>query len=69
MSSKNNEKEKLELKKRASGSFPPLYYIGVSEPEVKEVDKKRSFSTATKVLTIKEIMDTRREDKNVFLSI
>lgn len=59
------------IKNVATGSFPPIYFITPEEKEKEEEVKNRTFSTLNKktALSIKEIMQERREDdKKPFIS-
>lgn len=58
------------LKNMPSGSFPPLFIMTKEEIEKEEKNKARTFSTQSSktALSIKEIMQDRRDDKKDFLS-
>ena len=59
------------LKKIPTGSFPPLFMITKEEQEKEEQNKARTFSAPSNktALSIKEIMQERREDKKPFISL
>ncbi len=61
----NDEKDKL--KHVATGSFPPIY-IMTKEDKLKEEEqeKTRGFTSKNTAVSIKEIMQERREDKKPF---
>jgi len=58
------------LKNVATGSFPPIYFISQEEREQKEKDKSRTFAAPIKktAVSIKEIMQERRDDKKPFIT-
>ena len=59
------------LKKIPTGSFPPLFMMTKDEQEIHEKNKARAFSAPTNktALSIKEIMQERRDDKKPFISL
>lgn len=58
------------LKKMPTGSFPPLFMLTKEEIEKEEKNKARTFSAPSNktALSIKEIMQERRDDKKDFIS-
>lgn len=64
-----NNKNEL-LKKMPTGSFPPLFMLTKEEMEKEEKNKARTFSSSSSktALSIKEIMQDRRNDKKDFIS-
>ena len=58
------------LKNVATGSFPPIYFVTKEEKDKEEKDKSRTFATPIKktAVSIKEIMQERRDDKKPFIS-
>ena len=59
------------LKNVPTGSFPPLFIMTPEEQEKEEKNKARLFSPSTNktALSIKEIMQERRDDKKPFISL
>jgi hypothetical protein len=59
------------LKDAPTGSFPPIYFLSKEEKQKEEKIRDRSFSAPSKkiALSIKEIMQERRDDKNLFIDI
>lgn len=59
------------LKNIPTGSFPPLFLMTPEELEKEEQNKARTFSASTNktALSIKEIMQERRDDKKPFISL
>lgn len=60
-----------KIKNTATGSYPPIYKLSKDEKEKKEQDKKRGFSAPRNksAVSIKEIMEERREEKTPFLEL
>lgn len=60
-----------KLKHVATGSFPPIYMISPGENKKDEdIDKTRGFEKTKKTaVSIKEIMQGRRDDKKPFISL
>lgn len=58
------QKKKQDLyKSEATGCFPPIYKIKKEEKEKeKNVDKTRAFAQVKTALSIKDIMENRRND-------
>lgn len=52
------------------GSFPPLYIITAEEKQKEEENKNRTFGAPDKksTVSIKEIMEQRRDEKKPFIS-
>lgn len=65
------KKKSDQLKNKPTGSFPPLYLMTPEELEREEQNKARTFSAPTSktALSIKEIMQERRDDKKPFISL
>lgn len=63
----SNDKNQM-LKNMPSGSFPPLFILTKEEKEKEEKNKARTFSAQSSktILSIKEIMQDRREDNKNF---
>lgn len=59
------------LKNIPTGSFPPIFLMTPEEQEKEEQNKSRTFSAQTNktALSIKEIMQERRDDKKPFISL
>lgn len=65
-------KNKLDILKNVpTGSFPPIFLMTPEEQEKEEKNKARLFSASTNktALSIKEIMQERRDDKKPFISL
>ena len=64
------KKSSDKYKNISTGSFPPLYLMTAEEKEKEEQNKARTFSAPTNktALSIKEIMQERRDDKKPFIS-
>ncbi len=61
---------KTDITNKATGSFPPIYLETKEELEKKESDKDRGFAKPNKTaVSIKEIMEKRRDDKKPFISL
>lgn len=59
------------IKKMPTGSFPPLFMLTKEEQEKEEKNKARTFSAPSNktALSIKEIMQERRDNKKPFISL
>jgi len=73
---KNNIKLKqtggqVDIKSKATGSFPPIYLATKEDMEKeKEMDKNRGFAKPNKTaVSLKEIMEKRRDDKKPFIEL
>lgn len=55
------------MKYTATGSFPPIYIAEEPEKE-KTVDKTRGFQSQKIAVSMKEIMQERRDDSKPFIS-
>lgn len=67
-----NPNSKVDLiKNEPTGSFPPLFIMSVEEQEKEEKTKSRSFSAPTNktVVSIKEIMQERRDNVKPFINL
>jgi hypothetical protein len=68
-----NKKSQLggENINKPTGSFPPIYEISQEQKEKEEKDKNRGFATLKNKssVSIKEIMQERREEKKPFLEL
>lgn len=66
------QKNKKDLYKlEATGCFPPIYKMKKEDKEKeKNVDKSRAFAQVKTTLSIKDIMENRRnDDSNSFISL
>jgi len=62
----NNENDKLKY--IATGSFPPIYIMTAEEKKEEEkIEKTRGFTVQKTAVSIKEIMQERRDDKKPFV--
>jgi len=61
----------VDIKNVATGSFPPIYLATKEDLEKeKELDKGRGFAKPNKTaVSIKEIMQERRDDKKPFITL
>ena len=60
-----------DYKKKAPGSFPPIYKVSLEQFKDKDDDNKpRQFSKKEQpVLSIKDIMQERRDENKPFISL
>lgn len=59
-----------KLKHTATGSFPPIYIMTAEEKKKEEeMEKTRGFTSKNTALSIKEIMQIRRDDKKPFITL
>jgi hypothetical protein len=59
-----------DLKKLATGSFPPLYIVPKKEQSTEEENKSRAVSKINKTaISIKDIMQERRDDIKPFITL
>lgn len=67
---KNNNKKEL-LKTTPTGCFPPIYKIKPEDLEKnKIIDKSRAFAQVKTALSIKDIMENRRDkDSQSFIAL
>jgi hypothetical protein len=63
----NPDNESDKLKHVATGSFPPIYIMTAEEKQKEEeLEKTRGYTSKNTAVSIKEIMQERREDKKPF---
>jgi hypothetical protein len=62
----NKKNNKDTLKNTPTGSFPPIYKIQKKEKEEKDkmTDKTRAFAQVKTTLSIKDIMEERRDNNS-----
>jgi hypothetical protein len=66
----NPNEENDRIKHTATGSFPPIYVMTKEEKKKEEeVEKTRGFTSKNTAVSIKEIMQERREDKKPFITL
>jgi hypothetical protein len=57
-------------KKKATGSFPPIYRVSKDQFKDDDNNKTRQFSKTEKtVLSIKDIMQERRDENKPFIAL